>query len=25
VLEEGEKIYNVCVACHMAYIPEDAE
>jgi hypothetical protein len=25
VLEEGEKIYNVCVACHTAYIPEDAE
>ena len=25
VLEHGEKIYNVCVACHMAYIPEDAE
>lgn len=25
VLEEGEKIYNVCTGCHMQYIPEDAE
>ena len=23
VLEHGEKVYNVCVACHMAYIPEE--
>jgi hypothetical protein len=23
VLEEGEKIYNVCTGCHMQYIPED--
>ena len=23
VLEEGEKIYNVCTACHMQYIPMD--
>lgn len=25
VLEIGEQVYNVCTACHMQYIPEDAE
>lgn len=24
VLEVGEQVYNVCTACHMKYIPEDA-
>jgi len=23
VLEEGEKVYNVCTGCHMQYIPDE--
>jgi hypothetical protein len=25
VLEAGETVYNTCTACHMQYIPEDAD